>query len=327
MIEYITMAARVNNGMTLFKPLYQLFGWAMEGLLQLFGDRYFLALIVFTVLTRLVLFPINLRQQKTMAKTTRLQPKIQKIQKKYANSQDPRDRQKMNEEMQALYQREGHNPMNMGCGPMAFQMIFLMGIIGIIYYPLQYILGIDIAGNTEAISKVVDINGSYFQIALLQNFEQYQDQLVAALPKVFTPDKVEAILNYKKSMYLFGMDMTEIPSLKKVSIVIIIPILCLVTSFATSILSTLIQKKQNPAMAQQSSQMMLMMLMMPFFSFYISFKVSAAVGFYWIISNLVALVQQLVMAKFFPPKRNVARQMIEGTIERRSRENSIKNVK
>lgn len=327
MIEYVTMAAKNLNGMTVFKPLYQLFGWAMEGLLWLFNDKYFLALIVFTILTRLVLFPINIKQQRTMAKTTRLQPKIQKIQKKYANSQDPRDRQKMNEEMQALYAREGHNPMNMGCGPMAFQMIFLMGIIGIIYYPLQYIIGIDIAENTEKIAEIINFDGQYFQIALLQSFEQYQEQLVEALPKVFTPEKVKAIIDYKKSMYLFGLDMTQIPSLKNISAIIIIPILCLVSSFASSIVSTLIQKKQNPAMAQQSSQMMLMMLMMPFFSFYISFKVSAAVGFYWIISNLVALVQQLVMAKFFPPKRNVARQMIEGTIERRSRENSIKQVK
>ncbi len=326
MIDYITMATRNLDGTTVFKPLYQLFGWAMEGLLWLFNDKYFLALIVFTVLTRLVLFPINLRQQKTMAKSTRLQPKIQKIQKKYANVQDPRERQKMNEEMQALYAREGHNPMNMGCGPMIFQMVFLMGIIGIIYYPLQYILGIDISSYSEKIAEVIKFDGQYFQISLLQNFEQYKDTLVEAFPKLFTPDKVEAILDYKKSMYLFGMDMTQIPSIKNASIIIIIPILCLVSSLGTSVMSSLIQKKQNPAMAQQNKQMMIMMLMMPLFSFYISFKVSAAVGFYWIISNLIAIVQQLVMAKFFPPKRNVARQMIEGTIERRSRENSIKQV-
>ena len=73
--------------------------------------------------------------------------------------------------------------------------------------------------------------------------------------------------------------------------------------------------------------MMIMMLMMPLFSFYISFKVSAAVGFYWCISNVVAVVQQLVMAKFFPPKFNIAREMIENTIQRRSREESIKKMK
>ncbi len=324
--DFITMAAtRINNGMAIFKPLYWLFGKAMEGLLIVFNDQYFLALVVFTIITRMVLFPLNLRQQKTMAKTTRLQPKIQKIQKKYANSKDPRDRQKMNEEMQALYQREGHNPMNMGCGPMAFQMVFLMGIIGIIYYPIQYILGIDIAANTEAIAKAINYNGQYFQIEILQNFDKYKDILAQELPKLFTADKIAAIENYKNHMFIGSLDMTQVPTWKG-GIIIIIPILCLITSMASSIVSTLIQRKTNPAAAQQQSSMMIMMLMMPLFSFYISFKVSAAVGFYWMISNLVAVIQQLVMAKFFPPRKNIAREMIENTIERRSREESVKKI-
>jgi len=333
-INLFTMAVKsVNSGMAFFKPLYWLFGKCMEGLLFVFNDRYFLALIVFTVLTRLILFPLNLKQQKTMAKTSRIQPKIQKIQKKYNVSAitDPKQRQKANqaqqEEIQALYAREGHNPMNMGCGPMAFQMIFLMGIIGIIYYPIQYIIGINLPNDTAtAIAETLKMDGRYFQISLLQNFDQYKDTLMAEWPKLFTADKVAAIEEYKRHMYLAGIDMTQIPHWKD-GIIVIIPILCLVTSIGSTIVSTLIQKKNNPAQAQQQQQMMLMMLMMPLFSFYIAFQVSAAVGFYWIISNLVAIVQQLVTAKFFPPKRNIAREMIENTIQRRSREESIKNTR
>lgn len=328
MIDFITTAAAVSNGMSVFKPLYWLFGKCMEGLLIVFDYKYFLALIIFTVLTRLVLFPFNLKQQKTMAKTSRLQPKIAKIQKKYANSTNPQDRQRQQEEIQELYSREGHNPMNMGCGTTVFQMVFLMGIIGIIYYPIQYIIGVDIASQAQNIADVLGIKSSYFQIELLQNFDTYRDVLATQFGDIFTEDKLNAIAEYRTHMYLFGIDMTQIPSFKDWSNpIIIIPILCLVSSFVSTLLSTKIQKKQNPAAAAQGNQMMIMMLMMPFFSFYISFKVSAAVGFYWIISNLVAMVQQLVMAKFFPPKRNVARQMIESTIERRSREESIKNVK
>ena len=78
--QFITMASRISNGWAVFKPLYWLFGQCMKGLLFVFNDKYFLALIVFTIITRLVLFPLNLRQQRTMAKTSRLQPKIQKIQ-------------------------------------------------------------------------------------------------------------------------------------------------------------------------------------------------------------------------------------------------------
>lgn len=325
-IDFITMATRASNGIGVFKPLYWFFGKCMEWLLVLFDNKYFLALIVFTILTRLVLFPLNISQQKKMAKTNRLQPKIQKIQKKYANSKNPQDRQKMNEEMQAMYAREGHNPMNMGCGPMAFQMVFLMGIIGIIYYPIEYIIGIPISANSDKIAKIIDFKGQYFQIEILQNFDKYKDALMSGLPKLFTENKVQAIEQYRSHMMIGSLDMTQVPHWKD-GLIVIIPILCLVTSILSSIVSTLIQKKNNPAMAQQQSQMMMMMLMMPLFSFYIAFKVSAAVGFYWIISNLVAVVQQLVIAKFYPPRRNIARTMIEGTIERRSREESIKNTK
>lgn len=329
MFDTLINMAAVNNGMAIFKPLYWFFGKCMEGLLIVFDYKYFLALIVFTVATRLVLFPLNMKQQKTMAKTTRMQPKIQKIQKKYAGSNDPRDRQKMNEEMQELYAREGHNPMNMGCGPMLFQMVFLMGIIGIIYYPIEYILGVKIADNSQAIAEAIGFTtkggASYFQIDLLQNFANYKATLMEQFPTLFTEEKVQAIEAYKSHMYIGSLDMTQTPHWKD-GLIVIIPILCLVTSLASTVLSTMIQKKTNPAAAQQSSQMLIMMLMMPFFSFYIAFKVSAAVGFYWIISNLVAMVQQLVMAKFFPPKRNVAREMIENTIQRRAREESIKKA-
>lgn len=323
---FITTAVKgVSNGMAVLKPLYWLFGRCMEGLLFVFDNKYFLSLIVFTILTRVILFPFNINQQRKMAKTTRLQPKIQKIQKKYANVTDPKERQKMQEEMNDLYAREGHNPMNMGCGTSIFQMVFLMGIIGIIYYPIQYILNVDIASKANEIAELLNINGAYFQIELLQNFGDYKATLMENFPTLFTEAKVNAIEAYRSNMMLFGLDMTQVPHWKD-GIIVIIPILCLVTSLGSTIISTKIQKKNNPAAAQQQSQMMIMLLMMPFFSFYIAFKVSAAVGFYWIISNLVAIVQQLIMAKFFPPKRNMAREMVENTVQRRAREESIKNI-
>ena len=108
MSSIIMAANAVSNGMAVFKPLYWLFGKCMEFLLDVLNNQYFIALIIFTVVTRLLLLPLNVKQQKSMAATTRLQPKIQKINKKYP---DPRDRDKLNREMQELYAREGHNPM------------------------------------------------------------------------------------------------------------------------------------------------------------------------------------------------------------------------
>jgi len=93
-------------------------------------------------------------------------------------------------------------------------------------------------------------------------------------------------------------------------------------------MSMQIQKKTNPAAAQQQGMSMkLMMLTMPLFSLFIAFQVTGAVGIYWVISNFVAIIQQLVIAKFFPPKKSQARLMIENTIERRSREENVKKIK
>lgn len=326
-------AGSVSSGGVL-KPLYWLFGQCMSFLLDILGNQYFIAIIIFTVVTRIILLPLNIRQQKTMAKTTRLQPKIQKIQKKYP---DPKDRAKLQQEMQDLYSREGHNPMNMGCGPMLFQMVFLMGIIGIIYYPISYVLGSSaFTDNAQAIYDAVypiyqSITGSddkisYFQLNVIQYFTEYKDTLVSSFPQIFTDELCSSIEAYRSGMTLFGLDMAAVPHWKD-GIIVIIPILCLVTSLGSSLVSTLIQRKNNPAAAQQNTQMMLMMLMMPFFSFYISFKVTAAVGFYWIISNLVAILQQLFIYKQYPPKKTQAHLMIENTIERRSREENVKKIK
>ncbi len=330
----LAASSGISNGIAIFKPLYWLFGKCMSFLMEVLGNQYFIAIIIFTVITRLLLLPLNIKQQKNMARTTRLQPKIQKIQNKYP---DLKDREKMNQEMQDLYAREGHNPMQMGCGPMLFQMIFLMGIIGIIYYPLQYVIGInDFSDQSQAIYDVIypiyqaiageDAKIQYFQLNILENFSAYRDALMSSFPDMFNAEKCLAIEEYRSGMVLFGLDMTAVPHWKD-GIIVIIPILCLLTSLGSTLLSTIIQKKNNPAASQQMSQMTLMLFIMPFFSFYIAFKVTAAVGFYWIISNIVALFQQLYISKQYPPRKTQARLMVENTVERRSREENIKKIK
>ncbi len=326
-VNAVTMALSAE-GTTIFKPLYWLFGKCMELLLGVLSNEYFIAIIIFTVVTRLILLPVNLHQQKTTAKSARITPKIQKIQKKYP---DPKDRNKMNQEMQELYQREGHNPMQMGCGPMVFQLVFLMGIVGIIYYPLSYIIGMSNIGDyadelSTFLTETIGYSGNYLQLGILENWVAYKDEFIAEFPNLFTADYISAIDAFRSGMYLGGLDMTAIPHWADGEIVLI-PIFSLLTSLASTIVSMLIQKKTNPAMQQQTSSMIMMMLIMPFFSFYIAFKVPAAVGFYWIISNLVALFQQLFVAKFFPPKKSQAKLMLENTIYRRSRENNLKKTK
>ena len=179
--------------------------------------------------------------------------------------------------------------------------------------------------NEDEITGNADAKITYFQLNILENFPAYKEALMQSFPKIFTSGVCNDIETYRQGMTLFGLDMTRIPHWKD-GIIVIIPILSLVTSLGSSVVSTIIQKKNNPAASQQNAQMMMMMLMMPFFSFYIAFKVTAAVGFYWTISNIIAILQQIYIFKVHPPKRTQARLMVENTIERRSREENIKKM-
>ena len=84
------------------------------------------SLILFTLLVRLVLVPLSIKQQKSSAKMAAIQPQMQEIQKMYAKNQT-----KMNEELQKLYQREKYNPAG-GCLPMLITLLVLFGLIDVI---------------------------------------------------------------------------------------------------------------------------------------------------------------------------------------------------
>ena len=96
---------------------------------------YVLAIFLLTVIIRLALLPVSIKQQKNSAKQTRLNAKVNRIKQKYANNQ-----QKAQQEIQALYQREGFGAANMGCMPMAIQMLVMIGLYGVMYTPISSVL-------------------------------------------------------------------------------------------------------------------------------------------------------------------------------------------
>lgn len=89
----------------IFGWIGSIFGWVLWGAFSLVHD-YGLAIIIFTVVLKLILFPVSIKQQKSMAANARLSGKQQELQKKYGN-----DKAKLNEEMSKLYEREGVSPM------------------------------------------------------------------------------------------------------------------------------------------------------------------------------------------------------------------------
>ena len=110
-------------------------GFVMWAIYQVFKN-YGVSILLFTLVTRLVLFPLSVKQQKSSAAMVAFSPKLEKLKKQYANNP-----QKLQEEQMKLYAEEDINPMA-SCLPMIPQLLFLYGIFDVVYRPLTHILHI-----------------------------------------------------------------------------------------------------------------------------------------------------------------------------------------
>ena len=288
------------------------------------SDNYLFSLLLMTICVKLILLPSSIKQQKGMVKTQRMQPKIKRIKEKYAGNQ-----QKMNEAMNELYAKEGYSSMTGGCSGMLIQFPIMMGVYFVNYKILDYVLKIpeDVlnvikdavrALPEDVIGKVSNLE---YQIELLAI--QHLDKLdLTGVPVEF----IEKIQLFKDNFTLFGIDLSRTPDTKMgMDLLWIIPILTGVTSLMMGVYTWLRQKKTNPEMANNPS-MGCMSLMTPAMSIYFSFLFPASVGVYIIISSFLSFIQMIVTNKVLSPKKLLAKQMVDETINRRAREKVLKSV-
>lgn len=298
------------------------FGWLLSIFYNL-TDSYILAIVLLTVLIRCALLPTSISQQKNTAKQTRLTTKVNKIKQKYAGNQ-----QKIQEETQALYQREGFGAANMGCMPLMIQMIVMIGLYGVIYTPLSSVLrfGDDTIEKIKtAMNIVVETTGKnannsrMVELQILGKVEEFADKLSG----VIDSEQVTELLDFKERFTVFGLDLSLTPNPKEPGIIWIIPILAFVTAMASSLYMYARQRKQNPTMAKNPT-MGCMTFMSPMMSLWFTFMFPAGVGFYWIISNILSFIQQVILTNVYSPRKVLAQQMVDETVVRRSKENNTK---
>lgn len=298
------------------------FGFALSLFYNL-TDSYILAIVLLTVIIRLCLLPASISQQKNSAKQVRLNTKVNKIKQKYAGNQ-----QKIQEETQALYQREGFGAANMGCAPMLIQMLVMIGLYGVIYTPLSSVLRF----SADTVTKLRDVMGiavetgknaanasRMAEITILQKFTDFEDKI----SDVLSASEISDLVALKERFTVFGLDLAETPQMKEPSAAWIIPILAFATAMASSLFMYFKQRKQNPEMAKNPT-MGCMTFMSPVMSLWFTFMFPAGVGFYWIISNIISFVQQVALSTLYSPKKVIAQQMVDETVERRSREENVK---
>lgn len=282
--------------MQIFGFLGNLLGWILWGAFYVLKD-FGLAIIVFTIIVKACLFPFSVKQQKSMAGTARLQKKQKEIQEKYANN-----RQKANEEMQKLYDKEGVKPMG-GCLTTLIPMLVLFGIFYAVGWPLTNTLHLDADKVSSALTYVNTIPG-YSSVTGMYNYQEIN--LLKIFPNIANTDVIQNIFGAAditkinelvNGFNTFGIDLLAVPSdFGFFSPYILFPILCFVSNVGSQIIMQRVNKNQ---MAQQQGCMKIMLFALPLFSAYIAYVVPCAMAFYWIISAVLGLVQSILLSKIF----------------------------
>lgn len=294
------------------------FGWALSGLYEL-TDSYLVSIVLLTLVVRLLLLPASVSQQKNSAKQVRLNTKVNKIKQKYAGNQ-----QKIQEETQALYQREGFGAANMGCAPMFVQLFVMLGLYEVIYSPITYVLHFSqekVTALQNALKVVVE-NSS-------KNSRGVELQILNKISATFegvsgvSAEDVKELVTLKDNFLIGGIDLTSKPDSSDPGLLWIIPILAFLTAMLSSVFMYMKQRKQNPEMAKNPS-MGCMTFMSPVMSLVFTFMFPAGIGVYWIISNIFSFIQQVVLTYVYSPKKVIAQQMVDETVARRSKENNAK---
>jgi len=252
------------------------FGYILRWIYDIVGS-YGWAIIIFQILTKILMLPLQVKSKKGMRAQAKLQPKIQELEKRYKN-----DKNKYQEELSKLYSKEGVNPMA-GCLPMLITLPILMGLYWPISQPLTYLMHLT-AAQIEQIKEAlgVAVNGHVSEITLAQQIYENFDAV-----KHISDNIIRMDFNF------LGVNLGATPEWKSLSIIFLFPIISAVTSFLLTKLTGWLQFKSTGVMPDSQNGMM--NFMMPLMSLWIGFSMPAGLTLYWIAGNLTSMVQEYGM--------------------------------
>ena len=297
----------------------ELFGYLLNWLYDIFNN-YGIAILIFSVVLRIILIPITIKQQKSMQKSAELQAEMSEIQKKYKNNPE-----KLNQETIELYKREKMSPFS-GCLSSILQLIIILSVFWLVSQPLTYMKKIDKdlieKYSTEMKESGYNSNNSYIQIATIDYAETKYQEITKQLEQEEVENREELVKKqeeYNKlrlNMNFLGIDLSKVPtqSLNDWR-VYVIPILYVLTSIISIKITTSTQKnKQNKDIVvseneknneeevdptEQMQQMSKsMMYMMPAMSVMIAIIAPLGLALYWLMSNILMIIERLIINKF-----------------------------
>ena len=282
-------------------------GWVMR-LVYNAVLNYGVAIIIFTVLVRVLLLPLMISQQKNTARMSVFQPMIQELQKKYA-----KDQQRLNDEMLKLQQEYGFNP-TAGCAPMFLNLIIMFGVIEMIYRPLQYVLQISADSLGAAVELLgMQANDYRGQVQLINVLKGMDLSTAMAQFPSLTAENIEAIQGFQ--MELFGINLAATPELALNSL-LIFPILSAVSMF---VMNAYTMKASGQ---QMQGSMKYMPLMMNIMFVWISFTLPVGFSLYYTVSNVLALATTMLGKMLYNPEK--MKEQIQAEMEAKRKEKKKK---
>ena len=287
------------------------FGYLLDWLYQ-FTTNYGLSLIIFAIIIKLVLLPASIKSKKSSMKMSRLSPRVQAIQEKYAG-----DQQKQNEAVQALYREEGVS-MGGGCLWSFLPLFILFPLYAVVRQPITYMLH----ETVEVAAQVVSVIKDAVPAAFGKN-EFYNEMIAASRIPEFAEELKGIVANPRTleglNFNFLGINLGLQPNWKiwtwetydwSTIGLFLLPL----ASTGVQFLSMFVAQKQNNSVvtnekglqdeemakksqANQSTQTML--YMMPLMTLWIGFTVPGALSIYWLIQGVIATVQDAILTKHF----------------------------
>lgn len=315
----------------MLEAIASFFGYLMS---FIFGivNNYGVAIIIFTVLVKILLLPFTIKQQKSLKQAQEIQPLIQELQKKHGN-----DQQKFMEEYQKLLKEKKMSTMSsMGCTGCLLNFIQFPIILGLFYMmsnPLTHIMKLD-KNVIEQYKQEVNNIRMEQAIATLESasgdysLEEYEAKVKEASEKEYVdPRYYELDIIKEKNlidMNFLGIDLCDVGINNKSNLaLLIIPILSTIFTYLTVAASSSINKESNEQMKKMQEEseipmpdMKLMNSVLPLMLGYVAYSVPQGVGLYWATTNFIGVVQLVVMKKFFneEKKNGVMKKEIEAQV-------------
>lgn len=306
-------------------PIATVLGYIMDILFKFTGSfgvfNVGLCIILFTIVMKMLMLPLTIKQQKTTKLMSVMNPEIQAIQKKYKGKTDNESMQRQNIEIQAVYEKYGTS-MTGGCLPLLIQMPILFALYRVIYNIPAYVPSVRVyfdnvvnplmgqAGYVEKLQGITniataaavksietfDFSNANKLVDMLYKFTTLQwQELEAAFPAISGVIAENAATIEKMNTFL-GLNMAEAPGWMP-SIAWIIPILAAASQWFSAKLMSGQQPKTDPDNPTAQS-MQMMMTTMPLFSAFICITMPVGLGIYWIATSVVQIVQQLAINSY-----------------------------